>query len=292
MVNYWLMKAEPDTRIVMGKDVKFSVDDFEKINITPWEGVRNHVAKLKMKYMKIGDKVLFYHSNCKVPGVAAIAEVHREAYPDHSAWDPTHPYFDKKTKEETPTWYMVDLKFTRRLPHLVPLVLLKHIATCSHSDLSQIRASSPSPDSSSSAEGLSYLTEEDLTSIKTMQVLYRSRLSVQDVTEPAFNAVIKLGDTGGWEGFRFPKPPKGQNAGKRKKGKEPEEDGGDDDEDKEMVESQASSSRKKRKGRQEKPSMEPERSVGEEEGSSKAVDNPKKESAPSKRLTRSSSRRM
>jgi hypothetical protein len=32
--------------------------------------------------MKLGDKVLFYHSNCKVPGVYALAEVAREGYPD------------------------------------------------------------------------------------------------------------------------------------------------------------------------------------------------------------------
>ena len=73
--KYWLMKAEPDSRIVKGKDVKvgrevcpstvvlsnigdqFSVDDFESVKTTPWEGVRNHQAKNYMKDMKCGDKV-------------------------------------------------------------------------------------------------------------------------------------------------------------------------------------------------------------------------------------------
>lgn len=32
--------------------------------------------------MKRGDRVLFYHSNCKVPGVFALAEVCKEGYPD------------------------------------------------------------------------------------------------------------------------------------------------------------------------------------------------------------------
>lgn len=32
--------------------------------------------------MKVGDKVLFYHSNTKTPGVFAEAEVAREGYPD------------------------------------------------------------------------------------------------------------------------------------------------------------------------------------------------------------------
>ncbi|KAI0797192.1 PUA-like domain-containing protein [Abortiporus biennis] len=75
--KYWLMKAEPDSRIVKGKDVKFSVDDFESIKTTPWEGVRNYEARNLMKEMQVGDKVLFYHSNCKNPGIAGFAEVGR-----------------------------------------------------------------------------------------------------------------------------------------------------------------------------------------------------------------------
>ncbi|KAK7696145.1 hypothetical protein QCA50_000796 [Cerrena zonata] len=72
--KHWLMKAEPDSRIVKGKDVKFSVDDFEAAGTTPWEGVRNAEARNIMKSMHVGDKVLFYHSNCKNPGIAAFAE--------------------------------------------------------------------------------------------------------------------------------------------------------------------------------------------------------------------------
>lgn len=73
--KHWLMKAEPDSRIVKGKDVKvcvararvtgatltravqFSVDDFEGVKTTPWEGVRNAEARNLMKEMKVGDKV-------------------------------------------------------------------------------------------------------------------------------------------------------------------------------------------------------------------------------------------
>lgn len=80
--KYWLMKAEPNSRIVKEKDVKFSVDDFDSVKTTPWEGVRNAEARNLMKEMKVGDKVLFYHSNCKTPGIAGFAEVSKEAYPD------------------------------------------------------------------------------------------------------------------------------------------------------------------------------------------------------------------
>lgn len=54
---YWLIKAEPDSRIVKGKDVKFSVDDFESCGITAWEGVRNYESRNNMKKMKVGDIV-------------------------------------------------------------------------------------------------------------------------------------------------------------------------------------------------------------------------------------------
>jgi len=66
---------------------KFSVDDFEAVGTTPWEGVRNPEARNLMKEMRVGDKVLFYHSSCNIPGIAGFAEVTKEAYPDYTAWD-------------------------------------------------------------------------------------------------------------------------------------------------------------------------------------------------------------
>lgn len=56
-MKHWLMKAEPNSRIVKGKDVKFSVDDFEAVGTTAWEGVRNFEARNLMKEMSTGDKV-------------------------------------------------------------------------------------------------------------------------------------------------------------------------------------------------------------------------------------------
>lgn len=65
------MKAEPDSRIEKGVDISFSVDQFAAMpkQITQWDGVRNPEARTIMKdKMKVGDSVLFYHSNCKLPG--------------------------------------------------------------------------------------------------------------------------------------------------------------------------------------------------------------------------------
>lgn len=37
--------------------------------------------------IKLGDRVLFYASNTKLPGVTALAHCVKEGYPDHNAWD-------------------------------------------------------------------------------------------------------------------------------------------------------------------------------------------------------------
>lgn len=108
------MKSEPDV---------FSFDDLRaKPDSTDhWEGVRNYQARNYMRGMKKGDLVLFYHSNCKTPGVAGIAEVVREAYPDHTAFDPASPYFDPKAARGNPRWSMVDVKLKKTFRRFVSL---------------------------------------------------------------------------------------------------------------------------------------------------------------------------
>jgi hypothetical protein len=68
-MRYWLMKSEPS-------DV--SIDDLANLpdQTVAWYGVRNYQARNFMRdQMKIGDGVLFYHSNCKEPGIVGIARV-------------------------------------------------------------------------------------------------------------------------------------------------------------------------------------------------------------------------
>lgn len=70
MTTHWLMKAEPEERLVNGKDVSFSVDQFEKVQVSPWDGVRNYQARGFLRdQMKVPHQVLFYHSNTKLPGL-------------------------------------------------------------------------------------------------------------------------------------------------------------------------------------------------------------------------------
>src|SRR5437879_5183958 len=116
-MRYWLMKSEPD---------EFSIDDLvrAKRQSTPWFGVRNYQARNYMRDdMRVGDRVLFYHSSCPEPGVAGIVEVSRLAYPDTTQFDPKSPYYDAKSTRDAPRWLHVDVKLVRKT-RLVPLAEL------------------------------------------------------------------------------------------------------------------------------------------------------------------------
>ncbi|KAF2140873.1 uncharacterized protein K452DRAFT_200876, partial [Aplosporella prunicola CBS 121167] len=129
--TYWLMKAEPESRIDKGKDVKFSIDDLAAATEPEaWDGVRNHVAKNNMKAMKKGDLAFFYHSNCKDPGIVGIMEIMEEAQPDESAFDPDHPYYDEKSSRDNPVWYCVKVGFRSKFsdPQSVNLRTIRSLA--------------------------------------------------------------------------------------------------------------------------------------------------------------------
>ena len=151
-VNYWLVKSEPDV---------FSIDDLAaaKQKTTCWDGVRNYQARNSLRdEMKLGDQVLFYHSNTKPPGIAGVAEVVREGYPDPTAWDEKNDHFDPKSKPEDPTWFMVDIRLVEKFPRELGLPELKSV---------------------SALEGMVLLQRG-------------SRLSVQPVTKKQFEIICKL----------------------------------------------------------------------------------------------------
>jgi predicted RNA-binding protein with PUA-like domain len=75
--------------------------------------------------MKKGDLVFFYHSNCAKPGIVGIMKVVREAYPDHTAFDPEEKYYDPKSDPDNPRWYMVDVQYQRNTKRVVTLAELK-----------------------------------------------------------------------------------------------------------------------------------------------------------------------
>ncbi|MDD2933978.1 MAG: EVE domain-containing protein [Methylotenera sp.] len=107
-MRYWLMKSEPT-------DV--SIDDLAGFvnQSVDWYGIRNYQARNFMRdQMQVGDGVLFYHSNCAVPGIVGIAEVSTLAYPDRLQFIKDHKYFDPKSTPENPRWLNVDVKLVRK----------------------------------------------------------------------------------------------------------------------------------------------------------------------------------
>lgn len=96
------MKSEPDV---------YPFSQLVEDGSTHWDGVRNYQARNTMRDdMKVGDFVLFYHSNTKPPHVAGLARVCREGYPDHTSWDTSSKYFDEKSSPDNPRWMMVDIE--------------------------------------------------------------------------------------------------------------------------------------------------------------------------------------
>ncbi|UNU11678.1 EVE domain-containing protein [Xanthomonas translucens] len=119
--RYWLMKSEPDV---------FSIDDLQRVGSEPWNGVRNYQARNFMRDgMRVGDGILFYHSNCKLPGIVGVATVASAAYPDDTQFDPESDYHDPKATREQPRWYLVDVAFERKLARTIALDEIKQ-----HSD--------------------------------------------------------------------------------------------------------------------------------------------------------------
>ncbi len=129
-MKYWLMKTEPD---VFGFEHLLAAQD----QTTPWEGVRNYMARNYMRdHMNENDKVLFYHSSTKIPGVAGLARVSSLAYPDPTQFNQQSDYYDPKSTLENPRWMLVDvqavstlefvsLEFMRQDPKLEGMMLLE-----------------------------------------------------------------------------------------------------------------------------------------------------------------------
>ena len=100
-MNHWLVKSEPH---------KYSWEKFNQDGRTFWDGVRNFQARNNLREMKIGDLVLFYHSN-EGKEVVGIAKVVKESYQDPTT--------------EDKNWLVVDLEPVETLKKPVTLEQVK-----------------------------------------------------------------------------------------------------------------------------------------------------------------------
>ncbi len=152
MPRYWLFKSEPES---------FSIHDLaaSKGRRTSWEGVRNYQARNMLRDdVRKGDGVLFYHSSTEPMVIAGTAEVVKDGYPDHFAWEAGHKYFDESSSPEKIVWYMVDIRLVRIFRRPVTRAALADDADCG---------------------GMVLLKKG-------------SRLSIQPVTEAEWNAVHRI----------------------------------------------------------------------------------------------------
>jgi predicted RNA-binding protein with PUA-like domain len=149
-MGQWLMKSELDV---------YPYSKLIEDGSTHWDGVRNYQARNFMRDdMKIGDFVLFYHSNCSPPHIAGIAKIVKEGYPDHTSWDSNSKYFDEKSTPTDPRWMMVDIAPVYEFKEILSLDELKLVPEL---------------------EGMLLLRKGQ-------------RLSVQPVEEQHFNTILKL----------------------------------------------------------------------------------------------------
>ena len=114
--NYWLMKSEPDA---------YSIDTLKKDKVTLWDGIRNYQARNFMRNMNKGDKVFFYHSNCKPPGIAGFMEVIDLNIVDPTQFQKESKYYDPKSSNNNPRWDCVKVKYLFKASKILSLPELK-----------------------------------------------------------------------------------------------------------------------------------------------------------------------
>ena len=129
--RYWLIKSEPDV---------FSYDDLVAAphHTTGWDSVRNTGARNFLRdAMKRGDLAFYYHSNAEPSAIVGVCEVVREGYPDPTAFDKSHAYYDVESDPAAPMWFMVDVRAVEKLARPVTLPEIK--ATAELSEMALIK---------------------------------------------------------------------------------------------------------------------------------------------------------
>ena len=110
--------------------------------------------------MRVGDLIIFYHSNGNPSGAAGVAKVASAPYPDFTQWDKKSKYVDPRSTKEKPIWFMVDVRFVKRFARI--------------------------------------MTREELKrppALRGMQLWRRNRLSITTLSKDEFETIVLLGET-------------------------------------------------------------------------------------------------
>ena len=122
------MKSEPDV---------YGIHDLKREQTTLWDGIRNYQARNFMRTMAIGDRVFFYHSNCKPPGIVGLMEVCELHVVDPTQFDSSSKYHDAASKQDSPRWDCVRLRYLGEFKTMLSLDALKE--TYSPEELTVVR---------------------------------------------------------------------------------------------------------------------------------------------------------
>ncbi len=107
------MKSEPS---------EYSIDDLARDRQSSWFGVRNYLSRNYMRdSMRVGDRVLFYHSSCPVPGIYGIARVASEAHDDETQFIVWDKHYEPRSTRDRALWQCVDVAYVSTLAE--PLTL-------------------------------------------------------------------------------------------------------------------------------------------------------------------------
>ncbi|ACB00664.1 MULTISPECIES: EVE domain-containing protein [Cyanophyceae] len=115
-MRYWLIKSEPS---------EYSLADLAADGTELWDGVRNYQARNFLQQMEKGDRLFFYHSNTKSPGIVGLASVTQTNLVDPSQFNPESKYFDPKATSEKPRWYTVAVGYQETFAEIITLDQLK-----------------------------------------------------------------------------------------------------------------------------------------------------------------------
>jgi len=110
---YWLVKSEPN---------KYAFSDLVRDGRTVWDGVRNNAAALHLKAMKLGDEVLYYHSQEGLEAVG-VAKVVKESFLDPS--DPAGRFVAVELAPVRPLPKPVSLQAMKAEPALAGLEMIR-----------------------------------------------------------------------------------------------------------------------------------------------------------------------
>ena len=110
MIQYWLMKSEPDV---------WSIEQQKKAGKkgVAWDGVRNYQAANNLRKMKNGDLCFFYHSNIGKE-IVGIVKVIKSAFIDKT---------DKKKR-----FVAVQVRFVSKFKRAISLEKIKENKNISH----------------------------------------------------------------------------------------------------------------------------------------------------------------